>query len=60
MEFLWLVIWVVLAVVAIVDLIRVQLSAVKKLLWVLLILCVPLLGVVLYYLLGRPEQLRSA
>jgi hypothetical protein len=60
MESLALILLVVLEIVAIVDLLRVKLSGGKKLLWIILILCVPLLGIILYYLLGRPDARQAA
>lgn len=60
MECLWMVLWVLLVVVAIVDVLRISLSIGKKLLWIILILCLPVLGIVLYYLLGRSETQNQA
>jgi hypothetical protein len=43
----------ILDIIAIVDCLRSNLSVFKKLLWILLILVLPLLGMILYFLLGR-------
>lgn len=60
MESLWLILLVLVLVIAIVDVLRVSLSPAKKILWVILILTLPVLGIVLYYLLGRPDKACSA
>jgi hypothetical protein len=49
---LWLIV-VVLDIIAIVDCIKRPMSTDKKILWVVLILLLPLIGLILYYLLGR-------
>lgn len=46
---------VVIDVVAIVDLLKLKAALVKKLLWAVVILSVPAIGAVLYFLLGRPD-----
>ncbi|MEI6437200.1 MAG: PLDc N-terminal domain-containing protein [Candidatus Omnitrophota bacterium] len=46
---------VVIDVVAIVDLLKLRTSLVKKILWAVVILSVPAIGAVLYFLLGRPD-----
>ncbi|HXV27743.1 MAG TPA: PLDc N-terminal domain-containing protein [bacterium] len=43
----------ILDIVAIVDCVRSSLAAGKKALWVLLILVLPILGMVLYFLVGK-------
>ncbi|MCL4196892.1 MAG: PLDc N-terminal domain-containing protein [Phycisphaerales bacterium] len=43
----------ILDIIAIVDVLRGSKPAVNKLLWILLILLLPMLGMVLYFLLGR-------
>ena len=43
----------VLDIVAIVDCIQSSMDGTKKLLWILLILILPLLGMVLYFLLAK-------
>ena len=43
-------------IAAIVDALRGALETSKKVTWVILIFVVPVLGAVLYYLLGRPEN----
>lgn len=49
---LWLIV-VVLDVLAIVDCIKRPMSSDKKILWVVLILILPIIGLILYSLLGR-------
>jgi len=49
---LWLIV-VVLDVLAIVNCIKRPMSTDKKILWVVLILILPIIGLILYYLLGR-------
>lgn len=43
----------VLDIVAIVDCLKSSMDSTKKLLWVLLILVLPFLGMILYFLLGK-------
>ncbi len=43
----------VLDIIAIFDCLKSNADTVKKLLWILVILCLPLLGMILYFLLGR-------
>ena len=50
------VIFVMFDIVAIVDAMRSRLTLEKKILWVALVLLVPVVGMVLYFLLGKPEQ----
>lgn len=45
----------VLDIIAIVDCIRAPMDSVKKLLWILLILALPLLGMLLYFLLAKKK-----
>ena len=56
MECLIPTIFVIFDIIAIVDAIRSRLSTEKKVLWIALILLVPVVGMVLYFLLGKPEQ----
>ena len=56
MECLLPTIFIIFDIIAIVDATRSRLSFEKKVLWVSLILLVPVVGMVLYFLLGRPEQ----
>ena len=49
---LWL-IAVVLDIIAIIDCIKRPMGTDKQILWVLLILLLPIIGLILYYLLGR-------
>ena len=43
----------VLDVVAIVDAIRSSMSTGKKILWIILILVLPIIGLILYFIIGR-------
>ncbi len=45
----------VLDIVAIVDVIKGTLSGGKKALWIILILILPVVGMILYFLLGRTK-----
>ncbi|MFC2149516.1 PLD nuclease N-terminal domain-containing protein [Candidatus Auribacterota bacterium] len=45
----------VLDIVAIVDAVRGKLSTGKKVLWIILILILPVVGMILYFLLGRQK-----
>ncbi|MDD2679314.1 MAG: PLDc N-terminal domain-containing protein [Candidatus Omnitrophica bacterium] len=45
----------VLDIVAIVDLMKSAKETGKKILWVILILILPLIGMILYFLLGRKK-----
>ncbi len=56
MESLLSIFYVLLIVVAIVDVLRGYMSAGKKVLWSILIFILPVVGIILYYLLGRQEQ----
>ena len=47
------VIILVLDIIAIIDVIKSSMATGKKILWVLLILFLPVLGLILYYLVGR-------
>lgn len=47
------VIHLILFVIALVDILKSGMSPVNKLLWILLILLLPVIGLVLYFLLGR-------
>ena len=42
-----------LPIIAIVDLVRIELDSSQKLLWILIILFLPILGSILYFLMGR-------
>jgi len=46
---------VVLDIVAIVDAVKSSMATNKKILWVILIVLFPLLGVVLYFLVGKKK-----
>ena len=48
----WLVIFV-LDILAIIDCAKSSMDSGKKVLWIVLILVLPLLGLILYYLVGR-------
>ncbi|MBF0521946.1 MAG: PLDc N-terminal domain-containing protein [Candidatus Omnitrophica bacterium] len=56
MESLFAMLLVLLDIVAIVDAMKGALSAEKKILWIVLIIIVPVVGMFLYFLLGRMEQ----
>ena len=43
----------VLDIIAIVDCVKGSLTAGKKTLWIILILILPIIGLILYYLVGR-------
>ncbi|MBF0217218.1 MAG: PLDc N-terminal domain-containing protein [Candidatus Omnitrophica bacterium] len=60
MEFLMLAVVVILEIVAMIDVLRSYLPIAKKLLWITLILIVPVLGVILYFLLGKPDYQETA
>ena len=49
-------IFVIFDIIAIVDATRSRLAIEKKVLWISLILLVPVVGMILYFLLGKPEQ----
>jgi hypothetical protein len=51
---------VILEFVAMIDVLRSYLPLAKKLLWITLILIVPVLGVILYFLLGKPDYQETA
>lgn len=46
----------ILDVFAIMDAFKSDLATEKKLLWVLLIVCLPILGLILYYLTAKPAR----
>jgi len=56
MEFILWILVVIFNVAAMMDAIRGPLSRVRKILWILLIFFLPLVGVILYFLLGRTGQ----
>ena len=56
METLIFILVVLINIVAIVDLLKLKAALVKKVLWAVVILAVPAIGAVLYFLLGRPDQ----
>lgn len=60
MESLMLVLLIVVEIVAIVDALCAALPNGKKLLWIMLILFVPILGIFLYYLLGKPDAQKAS
>ena len=43
----------VLDIIAIIDVIKSSMVTVKKVLWIVLIILLPVIGLILYYLLGR-------
>ncbi|MBF0618631.1 MAG: PLDc_N domain-containing protein [Candidatus Omnitrophica bacterium] len=57
MEFsLVFILYVLIAIIALVDILKGYLSLDKKILWIVLVLAVPVLGIILYYLTGRADQ----
>jgi hypothetical protein len=48
----------ILPIIAIIDLIRINLDSSQKLLWIIIILFLPILGSVLYFLMGRNQPPR--
>lgn len=56
MECLIPTIFIIFDIIAIVDAVRSRLPFEKKVLWISLVLLVPVVGMALYFLLGRPEQ----
>lgn len=56
MELIISILFVIVVVAATIDVINSALPVDKKVLWILMILFVPLLGVLMYYLLGRAEK----
>lgn len=56
MELIISILFVIVVVAATIDVINSALPVDKKVLWILLILFVPLLGVLMYYLMGRAEK----
>ncbi|MGH7198939.1 MAG: PLDc N-terminal domain-containing protein [Candidatus Omnitrophota bacterium] len=46
----------VLDIIAIVDAVKSSMATGKKVLWIVLIIILPVVGLVLYYLLGRKKQ----
>lgn len=56
MESLLALIVVIMDVIAIVDVLRGYSPMAKKVLWTILIIFLPVLGMFLYFLLGRPDE----
>jgi hypothetical protein len=54
--FLLIVAWVVASLVAVVGLKKAKLSAIAKALWVMILLGVPVLGVVAYFIIKPSEE----
>lgn len=46
----------VLDIIAIMELLKSKTNTGKKILWIILIIILPLIGLILYYLLGRKEN----
>ncbi len=46
----------VLDIIAIVDAARSSLETAKKVLWIVLIIILPIIGLILYFLVGRPKK----
>ena len=51
---LWLIV-LVLDIIAIVDTLKSSMDAGKKALWIILILILPVIGMVLYFLIGKKK-----
>ena len=49
----------ILPIIAIIDLIKIDLDSSQKLLWILIILFLPVLGSILYFLMGRDQRPRG-
>lgn len=45
----------ILDVIAIIDVVKSSMVTGKKVLWIVLVLLLPLIGLILYYLLGRQK-----
>ncbi|MBF0531984.1 MAG: PLDc_N domain-containing protein [Candidatus Omnitrophica bacterium] len=56
MEFLFTAFVAIFDIVAIVDILRGGLPVEKKFLWIALVFIVPVVGFMLYFLLGKTEQ----
>jgi hypothetical protein len=54
--FLLIVAWVVASLVAVVGLKKAKLSAIAKALWVMILLGIPVLGVVAYFIIKPSEE----
>ncbi|MBE0687224.1 MAG: hypothetical protein IH585_14635 [Anaerolineaceae bacterium] len=54
--FLLIVVWVVASLVALVGLKKAKLSAIAKALWVMILLGIPVLGVVAYFIIKPSEE----
>lgn len=54
--FLMIVAWVVASLVAVVGLRKVKLSTIAKALWVMILLGIPVLGVVAYFIIKPSEE----
>lgn len=59
MEYLFGLLILILNIIAIVDAIRGGLTIDKKILWIVLILLLPVLGMLLYFLLGKKSLPRQ-
>ncbi|MBF0571487.1 MAG: PLDc N-terminal domain-containing protein [Candidatus Omnitrophica bacterium] len=46
----------VVVIIALVDIFKGSLSALKKVLWGIVVFAVPVVGIILYYLLGRTQN----
>jgi len=46
----------VLDIVAIVDAVKSSMDTVKKALWIVLIIILPVIGMILYFLIGKKKQ----
>lgn len=52
-----LIIWL-FSIVALIDLLRSRFSSNDKLLWVLVVLFVPVVGAILYFVIGRKQKIK--
>ena len=59
MESLLGILYVLLVIVALVSVLRGYLSVPKKILWSILIFALPVMGIILYFLLGHQDQPHS-
>ncbi|MBF0619346.1 MAG: PLDc N-terminal domain-containing protein [Candidatus Omnitrophica bacterium] len=61
MEFsLVFILYVLVTIIALVDILKGHLSMIKKILWAVILLAVPVLGIILYYLVGRTNEAQAA
>ncbi|MBF0388131.1 MAG: PLDc_N domain-containing protein [Candidatus Omnitrophica bacterium] len=57
MEFsLGFMLYLLVVIIALVDILKGSLSLIKKLLWCIVVFVVPVAGIILYYLVGRADR----